>query len=119
MSTSRQAASEEDDPAAVVGAAKGRLVRPAFALTCASPAYAYVLVGMSVARTYLLFVRFHKKANHDMSKMGCTMSMQSLCFGPGCSHSLAVCDSNSASLAHQRPAGRSLSQSASNWLLPW
>ena len=29
VSTSRQAAGDEDDPAAVVGAAKGRLVSPA------------------------------------------------------------------------------------------
>ncbi len=49
VSTSRQAGGEEDDPAAVVGAAKGRLVRPAFTPTCASPAYAYVLAGMDVA----------------------------------------------------------------------
>ena len=53
VSTSRQAAGEEEDPAAVVGAAKGRLVRPALTFTCASWAYACVLVGMSVARTYL------------------------------------------------------------------
>jgi len=42
------------------------------------------------ARTYLLSDRFHVKANVDLSKMGCSMSMQSLCFGPGCSQSLAV-----------------------------
>ena len=40
VSTSRQAAGDEDDPAAVVGAAKGRLVSPAFLspLYCFSPA---------------------------------------------------------------------------------
>ncbi len=47
MSTSRQAAGEEDDPAAVVGAAKGRLVRLAYVFTRALPAYAYMLAGMN------------------------------------------------------------------------
>ena len=51
VSTSRQAAGEEEDPAAVVGAAKGRLVRFTFAFTCAHPAYAYIVIGMSAAKT--------------------------------------------------------------------